>query len=162
MPEAPSFSEPVGHRTVTHAAITTFGGLTGDYAQMHFDRDFGPAQGMGGTIAHGLLSGAWALGALAQHAPVRLGLGEPDAVMTGYRVKFSRMVFVDDLFSLRWRNDEAPATEGLANECGLHTEFEVLNQRDEVVTSGSVSVSEPRSDESSGDGPILPIGRAHV
>ena len=157
MPESPSFSEPVGHRTVTHAAITTFGGLTGDYAQMHFDRDFGTSQGMGGTIAHGLLSGAWALGALAQHAPERLGLGEPSAVMTGYRVKFSRMIFIDDLFSLRWRNSEAPATEGLASEHGLHTEFEVLNQRDEVVTRGSVSMSEPRADESSGDGPSLPL-----
>ena len=65
----------IGHRTVTHAAITRFGETTGDYAAMHFDRDHGPALGMDGTIAHGLLSGAWVFGALAQHAPDRLAFG---------------------------------------------------------------------------------------
>ena len=44
---AGGFSPLLGHRTVTDASIMTFGGLTGDYAQMHFDLDFGPAAGMG-------------------------------------------------------------------------------------------------------------------
>ena len=155
MTEAPDYSELVGHRTVTHAAITTFGGLTGDYAQMHFDRDFGPATGMGGTIAHGLLSGAWALGALAQHAPNQLGIGLSEAALAGYRVKFSRMIFVDDLFSLRWRATEEPAAEGLGIEGVRHTEFEVLNQRAEIVTSGAVSVL--RTDQANHAGRAVPL-----
>ena len=106
----PSSGGPIGHRTVTHAAITRFGESTGDYAAMHFDLGEGPALGMGGTIAHGLLSGAWVFGALAQHAPERLALGDANAIVSGYAVRFHRMVFVDDLFSLRWRDhDEAAA-----------------------------------------------------
>ncbi len=134
-------SPTIGHRTVTHAAITRFGELTGDYARMHFDRDFGPAHGMGDTIAHGLLSAAWSLGALAQHAPERLALGEPDAGLVGYRVRFSRMVHVGDLFSLRWRPAKAAAVERLPEAGRLDTDFEVVNQRGEVVTSGCASVA---------------------
>lgn len=130
----------VGHRTVTHADITRFGALTGDYAAMHLDRGFGPASGMGGTIAHGLLSGAWSLGALAQHAPDRLALGDPRAYLAGYAVRFHRMVFVDDRFALRWAESEDPAVDGLVEAGRIDTRFEVLNQRDEVVTSGAVSV----------------------
>ena len=133
-------SEPCGHRTVSEASILQFGALTGDYTRMHFDLDFGPAQGMGGTIAHGLLSGAWSLGALAQHAPERLAIGEGDAYVAGMSVRFSRMTYVGDLFSLRWRDGETPATEGLAADGRLDTAFEIVNQRGEVSTTGSVSV----------------------
>ena len=131
----------VGHRTVTHADITRFGALTGDYAAMHLDRTFGPANGMEGTIAHGLLSGAWSLGALAQHAPERLALGDPDAYLAGYAVRFHRMVFVDDRFALRWTESEQAAIDGLVESDRIDTRFEVLNQREELVTSGAVSVA---------------------
>lgn len=154
----PDWSPAFGHRTVTHAAITRFGELTGDYAQMHFDRDFGPAQGMGGTIAHGLLSAAWSIGALALHAPERLALGEPDAALVGYRVRFARMVFIDDLFSLRWRAANDAAMDGLPGSGLLNTVFEVVNQRGKVVTAGAVSVCRGRAGEdralASADAPL--------
>ncbi|MBJ18049.1 MAG: hypothetical protein CL933_01375 [Deltaproteobacteria bacterium] len=118
MTDSSPTSEPFGHRTVTDASILTFGGLTGDYAQMHFDHDFGPATGMGGTIAHGLLSGAWSLGALAQHAPARLALGDPGGFVAGYRVKFSRMVYIGDLFSLRWSEGGGPASTAWRDTIG--------------------------------------------
>ena len=134
-------SETHGHRTVTDASVMRFGMLTGDYAQMHFDLDFGPAQGMGGTIAHGLLSGAWSLGALAQHAPERLAIGEADAYVAGFSVRFARMIYIGDLFSLRWQPSNEPATDGLAASGRLDTTFEVVNQRGEVATTGAVSVA---------------------
>jgi acyl dehydratase len=153
-----SFSEAVAHRTVTGSAIETFGGLTGDYAQMHFDLDFGPANGMGGTIAHGLLSGAWSLGALAQSAPDRLGVGDPGAYLAGYRVKFQRMVYIGDLFSLRWKSATEAATKELEPSPGrLDTEFEIVNQKGEVSTSGAVSVG--RS-EGPGVVPAMPAAPA--
>ena len=133
-------SEAFGHRTVTDASILRFGSLTGDYAQMHFDLDFGPAQGMGGTIAHGLLTASWSLGALAQYAPERLAIGEGDAYVAGFSVRFGKMVYIGDLFSLRWHEADAPATEGLESGDRLDTAFEVVNQHGEVSTSGSVSV----------------------
>lgn len=153
MADSKTYGEAVGHRTVTDASIMAFGTLTGDYAQMHFDLEFGPANGMGGTIAHGLLSGAWSLGALAQHAPDRLGLGDPGAYLAGYRVKFGRMVYIGDLFSLRWRASDEPALAELASKGRLDTDFEIVNQRGEVTTTGCVSVG--RSDDR-GIGPALP------
>lgn len=131
---------PFGHRTVTDASILRFGSLTGDYARMHFDLDFGPGAGMGGTIAHGLLSGAWSLGALAQHAPDRLALGEGDAYVAGFSVRFARMVYIGDLFSLRWREGAGPAAEGLVASNRTDTDFEIVNQTGEVSTTGTVSV----------------------
>ena len=133
-------SAELGHRTVTEASVMTFGCLTGDDAQMHFDHEFGPAQGMGGTIAHGLLSAAWSLGALTRHAPERLAIGDPLACIAGYRMKFSRMVYIGDRFSLRWTPGEEPCVEGLEPGTTLDTEFEVLNQRGEVTGTGAVSV----------------------
>lgn len=133
--------DPIGHRTVTHAAITRFGELTGDYAAMHFDTRYGAEHGMDGTIAHGLLSGAWAFGALARHAPERLALGETGARVSDFRVRFHRMVYVDDRFALRARDGDAPAWPSVDDSSAdRHTVFEVVNQRDEVVTSGTVSV----------------------
>ena len=142
-----------GHRTVTEASIMTFGGLTGDYAPMHFDHAYGSAHGMGGTIAHGLLSAAWSLGALAQHAPERLALGDPGGFVAGYRVKFERMVYIADLFSLRWSEGARACVEGLPAHQRLDTDFEIVNQRGEVTTTGSVSAC--RSDDR-GIGPSLP------
>lgn len=140
MSESSPKSDAVGHRTLTESSIMTFGGLTGDYAQMHFDLDFGPATGMGGTIAHGLLSAAWSLGALAQHAPARLALGDPAAFVAGYRVKFLRMVYIGDLFSLRWSEAHEACVDGLDGHDRLDTAFEIVNQKGEVTTSGAVSV----------------------
>lgn len=145
MPSSNEALATFGHRTVTDASIMSFGGLTGDYAAMHFDHAYGPAHGMGGTIAHGLLSAAWSLGALAQHAPERLALGDPSGVVAGYRVKFKRMVYIGDLFSLRWSEGTGACVEGLEAHDRIDTDFEVVNQRGEVTTTGSVSAC--RSDE---------------
>ena len=96
------YSDPIGHRTVTDASVMTFGCLTGDYAQMHLDLGFGHTAGMGGPIAHGLLSAAWSLGALTLHAPERLAIARSDAYLAAFRIRFSRMVHIGDRFSLRW------------------------------------------------------------
>jgi acyl dehydratase len=140
MYEARQESKEIGHRSVTDASVMTFGCLTGDYAQMHFDHDFGHATGMGGPIAHGLLSASWSLGALAQHAPSRLAIGDPAAFIAGYRIRFRRMVHIGDRFSLRWTDGEAPCVDGLGQHECLDTDFEILNQQTEVTCTGSLSV----------------------
>jgi len=154
MSESDSQSQLVGHRTVTESSIMTFGSLTGDYAQMHFDHDFGPATGMGGTIAHGLLSGAWSLGALAQHAPERLLIGDPGGFVAGYRVQFARMVYIGDLFSLRWSEASQGCVEGLEAHDRVDTDFEIVNQKGEVATRGCVTAC---GSDSRGIGQSLPM-----
>ncbi len=140
-----NWSREIGHRTVTEASVATFGCLTGDYAQMHFDLGFSPSVGMGDPVAHGLLSAAWSLGALSLYAPDRLGLGNPNALITGYRIRFGRPVPQGDRFALRSRPATSPAVEGLPTRLtpgqSINTEFETLNTADEVTCSGAISVS---------------------
>jgi len=135
------FSSAIGHRTVTDASVMTFGGLTGDYAQMHFDLSFGPASGMGESIAHGLLSAAWSLGAMTLYAPERLAIGDPRAALAGFEIRFGRMVHQGDRFSLRWKNRADPCVEGLGESATLDTGFEILNQHGERTCSGALSVA---------------------
>jgi len=136
-----SFSPELGHRTLTAADLVAFGGATGDYARMHFDHGLAAAEpGQPGPIAPGLLSASLALGALAWSAPERLALGDPDAWVAGYAVRFERSMRVGDRFSLRHRPAAEPAVDGLLPEPERDTEFEVLNQRGERTCRGSVSV----------------------
>jgi acyl dehydratase len=136
-----TFSAEIGHRTLTPADLVLFGGATGDYARMHFDHGLAAAEpGSPPPIAPGLLSASWALGALAWSAPERLAVGDPDAWIAGYTIRFERSMRVGDRFSLRHRGAASAAVEGLAAERGRDTEFEVLNQRGERTCRGAVSV----------------------
>ena len=151
------FGPELGHRTVTHACITTFGCLTGDHARMHFDRSFASGSEGRGTIAHGLLSAAWSLGALTLHAPERLGVGDPAASLAGYSIRFRRPVHEGDRFALRLRETNRMATEGLGAGSGPHTDFELVDQRGEVTCSGRVSVARDELGAPSPP-PLLEIG----
>lgn len=134
-------SDEIGHRTVTAADLVLFGGLTGDYARMHFDHGLAAAEPGGpAPIAPGLLSACWALGALAGAAPERLAVADPDAWIAGYSIRFERSVRVGDRFSLRHRPASSAAADGLVADPERDTEFEILNQRAERTCRGIVSV----------------------
>ena len=124
-----SSEDAYGHRTVTDAAVASFGVLTGDYARMHFDHHWGKASAIGGSIAHGLLSACWAVGAMTRHAPERIGVGDPEAVVAGFSVKFGRMVYVGDTLCVQH------VTEG------SDTGFEMRTQDDEVATQGRLTLT---------------------
>jgi acyl dehydratase len=119
-----------GHRTVTDAAVSAFGTLTGDYARMHFDHHAGKDSRIGGTIAHGLLSACWAIGMLTRCAPRQLGVGDPAVVLSDLSVRFGRMVYVGDTLCVKSRTED-----------GGVVAFEMLNQHGEVVTSGRATLS---------------------
>ena len=141
--EAGNESPIVGHRTVTEAAVHGFACLTGDYARMHLDHEFGRTTPMGVTIAHGLLNACWALGALTRHAEERLRLRDPNAWMAGFSVRFSRVVALGDTLAVRWLPSAEHAIEG--GEGGARTltstAFEVPNQRGEITSRGLVTIA---------------------
>ena len=120
------WSSPVGHRTVTDAAISTFGWLTGDYSRMHYDHHFAGSLPGGKPIAHGLLSASWALGMLRLHGPFAFS-DDPGRQLQRFEASFRQVVFVGDTLALRYQHSD---------DAGLH--FELLNQRGESVTTGSV------------------------
>lgn len=124
-----SIEAAFGHRTVTHAGVSAFGTITGDYARLHLDHHYGQTTPIAGSIAHGLLSACWAVGALTRHAPHVMGVGEPGAAFAGFSLRLGRMVRVGDTLCVR------------CERSGTHeSRFEVLNQDAQVATSGSVSV----------------------
>jgi len=140
-PEPEAYSAETGHRTVTPADLVLFGGATGDYARMHFDHGLAAAEaGHPSPIAPGLLSASWALGALAVSAAERLAIGDPDAWIAGYSIRFERSMRIGDRFSLRHRPGHTAAVEGLAPVPDRDTDFEILNQRGERTCRGIVSV----------------------
>jgi acyl dehydratase len=140
--EPKSLGVAVGQRTVTEASVHAFGCLTGDYARMHLDHEFGRSTPQGGPIAHGLLNACWAVGALTQYAPELLFVEDPEAWLAGFSVRLSRMVAVGDTLGVRWSATKGHALE-LSEEDAVYassTAFEVPNQRDELTSSGVVTV----------------------
>lgn len=132
-------SATVGHRTVTAEEIAAFASLTGDYSRMHLDHEFSRASGMDGLVAHGLLGASWVLGALTRHAPERLGIGLGNAYLASFSVRFEGIVFAGDTLSFRWSSDpEAEASGAAASRATL---YEILNQREEVVSRGRTVLS---------------------
>ena len=125
-----------GHRTVSADEIAAFGSLTGDYSRIHFDLEYSRASGLGGELAHGLLGASWVLGAMTLHAPERVGVGDGDAYLSHYSVRLMRMVFAGDTLSFRWSDD--PEFDAASQRSARATAFEVLNQREEVVSRGRV------------------------
>lgn len=138
---AAPFSEPIGHRSITSADLATFGGLTGDYARLHFDHSLAAAEpGSPGTIAHGLLWATWAVGALAWSAPERLGGADPDSAIAGFSIRLERSMRVGDRFALRHRPASEAAAPDLIPDADGDTELEVVNQRGERTGGGIISV----------------------
>lgn len=131
-------STAIGQRTVTADEIAAFACLTGDFSRMHLDHEFARASGLPGPVAHGLLSACWALGALTLHAPERMGVGVSDAYVSGFSIRLARVVVAGDTLSFRWRN--APEPDASSSVRSRTTAIEVLNQRDEVVSSGRLTL----------------------
>lgn len=131
-------SRAIGQRAVSADSIRAFADLTGDHSPVHVDPEFARASGFSGPIAHGLLTGAWALGALAQHAPTSLGAGDPESIVTSCSLRLSRVVVAGDELSFRLVDGMDP--ENTRHAPNSLTNFEVINQRDEVVASGGVVV----------------------
>jgi len=130
----------VAHRTVTRDAVASFGILTADYARLHFDHHFGDTTPYGVGVAHGLLSASWALGALCQYAPERLGIGRPDAFLAEFVVRFQDVVRFDDTIAYRASDEpDDPAPADLASGWEEHrTRFDGELQTGTVATRGSI------------------------
>ncbi|HET6522599.1 MAG TPA: MaoC/PaaZ C-terminal domain-containing protein [Geminicoccaceae bacterium] len=119
-------------RAVTAADIDAFAELTGDHHGIHMDDAAARAAGFPGRIAHGLFGLA-----LMEGIKAPLGLFERSAIASlGWdRVRFLRPILVGDRVRLRVTFTAKRRTSRPGR--GVVTEFvELLNQRDEVVSTG--------------------------
>ncbi len=122
-------------RTITEADIVNFAGITGDWNEIHTNKELAGRGPFGQRIAHGAL-----IFSIATGLSVRLGQ-TADTVIAFYgldRLRFVKPTFIGDTIHVRQRVEEKSEKDERA---GLVTMLnEVINQRDEVVVSYTAKV----------------------
>jgi len=137
---APAASKPAKERegeplpaltkTVTQAQIDVYADVSNDHNPIHVNPDVARSVGLDGTIAHGMLSMAFAGQALTDWlaaAPERGRLGR-------LRVRFQAMVRPDD--TLTCRGALRPAEQGKPKQADVWIE----NQRGERILTGDADI----------------------
>ena len=120
-------------RTITEADVVNFAGLSWDHNQLHTDAEYAAATQFGKRIAHGLL------GVIA-HAGLSYQLTE-DSILALLELtwKFKGPIFLGDTIHVeqvvREMRDSSSADRGI-----LKFEKEVINQRGEVVQTGTTTI----------------------
>ena len=122
-------------RTIAESDILQFAALTGDWNQLHTDEAYSQSGPFGERIAHGLLGLA-----LMEGMKYRLGLVDGTAIASlGWNVTFAKPIFIGDTVRVRVRITSKRETRN--PERGIVMEqVELINQRDEVVTTAEHGV----------------------
>ncbi|HEY7546067.1 MAG TPA: MaoC/PaaZ C-terminal domain-containing protein [Blastocatellia bacterium] len=117
-------------RTITEADIINFAGITGDWNEIHTNRELAERGPFGQRIAHGAL-----IFSISTGLSVRLGLTY-DTIIAFYgldRLRFVKPTFIGD--TIRVRTEVKEKTERDQASGIVTTLNEVINQRNEVVVS---------------------------
>ena len=117
-------------RTITEADIVNFAALSGDWNELHTNKEFAERGPFKQRIAHGALVFSVATG-----LSVRMGQ-TGDSIIAFYgldRLRFVKPTFIGDTVRVRQRveaKSQRDATSGIVTMLN-----EVINQREEVVVS---------------------------
>lgn len=117
-------------KLITHNQLVRYSGASGDFNPIHTDPDAANAAGLGGVIAHGLLSMAF-LGQLMTD-----WAGDPGALKQ-LHCRFSKMVRPGDTVTAKGTVAEKKVEQG---EHLVSCKIWVENQRGEIVLSGGLGV----------------------
>ena len=123
-------------RTIGEGDVSLFAGLVGDYNPLHVDEDYSKQKGLfGGRVAHGPLVLSTAIGLMSQ-----LNWIDGTALgLLGITWDFRAPVKLGDTISAR----VTPLEARPSNKPGrgvLKIGFEVLNQRGQIVQTGSITL----------------------
>jgi len=122
-------------RTVTETDIVNFAGITGDWNEIHTNKELAASGPFGQRIAHGAL-----VFSIATGLSVRLGQ-TADTVIAFYgldRLRFVKPTLIGDTIRVRQKvesKNERDSSSGIVTMLN-----EVINQRDEVVVSYTAKV----------------------
>jgi acyl dehydratase len=122
-------------RTITEADIVNFAGLTGDWYELHTNKEWASKGPFGQRIAHGALIFSIATGLALRMEP------PSDGLMAFYgldRLRFVKPVFIGD--TIRVRQQVVEKTERDETSGVITTLSEVLNQHDQIVVSYTAKV----------------------
>lgn len=121
-------------RTITDADIVNFAGLTWDTNPMHTDAEYGKTTMFGERIAHGMLGLSYAIGLIWQ-------LGILEGTVIAFReleMKFKGPLKIGDTMRVVAQVKE---TKPIRSAGGIVIiELRVLNQRDETLYQGNMTV----------------------
>ena len=119
-------------RTITETDVVNFAGLSGDYNQIHTDREFTEKTNFGQRVAHGLLGLSIASGLVAQ-------TGALEGTVIAFREinewKFTKPVFFNDTIHVVLEVEEKKPFPRLGGG-SVKIQLNVINQRDEIVMKG--------------------------
>jgi acyl dehydratase len=120
-------------RTVTEADVVNFAGLTWDHNQLHTDAEYAATTMYGRRIAHGLLG-------VAIHAGLASALTERSILaFLELRWQFKLPLYIGDTIHVEQVVKEM--REDKQKDRGILTfEKELINQRNEVVQTGTTTV----------------------
>jgi 3-hydroxybutyryl-CoA dehydratase len=122
-------------RTITETDIVNFAGITGDWNEIHTNKEVAERSPFKQRIAHGAL-----IFSIATGLSVRLGQ-TGDTVIAFYgldRLRFVKPAFIGDTIRVRQKVVEKSERD---QHSGIVTMLnEVVNQRDEVVVSYTAKV----------------------
>ena len=117
-------------RTITETDIVNFAGITGDWNEIHTNKELAERSMFGQRIAHGAL-----VFSIATGLSVRLGQ-TADTVLAFYgldRLRFVKPTFIGDTIRVRQKVEGKSERD---DRSGIVTMLnEVINQREETVVS---------------------------
>jgi acyl dehydratase len=122
--------------TITEAHVVNFAGISGDFHPLHMNDDFARANGFQGRIAHGPLIFSICTGLFTQADPLYTN------AFLGMDWKLSRPVLFGDTVRVRSTLQSLRITSKGDRGIVVHLR-EVLNQRDELVQSGTTQMMMP-------------------
>ncbi len=127
-------------RTVTEADIVNFAGLSWDHNQLHTDAEYAASTQFGTRIAHGLLG-------VIVHAGLSYKLTE-DSILALLELtwQFKAPIYIGDTIHIEQRVKDMRA--GSSGDHGVLTfEKKVVNQKNEVVQTGTTTILLARRDK---------------
>lgn len=131
-------------RTITEADIVIFAGLSWDHNQLHTDAEYAASTRFGRRIAHGLLG-------VIVHAGLSYELTEKSILaLLEMTWQFKSPIYIGDTIHVEQRVEDMQA--GSRGDRGVLTfKKKVVNQKHEVVQTGTTTILLARRDKTAAD-----------
>ena len=131
-------------RTITETDIVNFAGLSWDHNQLHTDAEYAASTPFGRRIAHGLLG-------VIVHAGLSYELTEKSILaLLELTWQFKAPIYIGDTIHVEQRVKDMQI--GSSGDHGVLTfEKKVINQKNEVVQTGTTTILLARPDKTTED-----------